>query len=169
MRAAISTPRSPTSNDPLEAEAGPDLVDLPGHGHRAAGRAFEDLDGDRATAGRAQQAEDDLQDALLAAAAVAAPGEHAGYNKVSAPSGDLKDHRPREKERRASEEPRLKATGPSHGSAPLGILGLADLQEAAGVVDAALLQIGEVQQQVTCAALPGRSDVAAHAVGGPSS
>ena len=56
----------------MEAEAGADLVDLRGDGVGVAGRAFEDLDGDRTLGGGAEQTEDDLQRALLAVAAVAA-------------------------------------------------------------------------------------------------
>ena len=49
----------------IEAEALLELGDLAGEGGRIAGRALEDLDGDRAAVGPAEQAVDDLQLALL--------------------------------------------------------------------------------------------------------
>ena len=60
-----------------EAEALLQLGDLDAKGGRVAGRAFEDLDGHGAAVGRAEQAIDDLQLALLAVAVVAELGERA--------------------------------------------------------------------------------------------
>ena len=62
-------------HDMAEAEALLELVDLRRQGGRIAGVAVEDLDGDRAAVGRAEQAVDDLQGALPAVAAVAAFGQ----------------------------------------------------------------------------------------------
>ena len=64
-------------DDMVEAEALLQLGDLAGEGGGIAGRAFEHLDGDRAAVGRAEQAVDDLQLALLAVAIVAELGERA--------------------------------------------------------------------------------------------
>ena len=91
MRAAVSMPRSPTSTTRVEAEAGADLVDLRGDGVGVAGRAFEDLDGDRTAGGGAEQTEDDLQRALLAVAAVAAPGEFA-VRPLDVAGGQVVEH-----------------------------------------------------------------------------
>ena len=55
----------------------PGVGDLIGKGHGIGGVAFEHLDGDGATVGRAQEAVDDLQLALLAVAVVAALGQRA--------------------------------------------------------------------------------------------
>jgi hypothetical protein len=52
----------------VEAEALLELGDLAGERGGIAGRALEHLDGDRAAVGRAEQAVDDLQLALLAVA-----------------------------------------------------------------------------------------------------
>ena len=75
----------------VEAEAGADLVDLRGDGVGVAGRALEDLDGDRTPGGRAEQTEDDLERALLAVAAVAAPGEFA-VGSLDVAGGQVVEH-----------------------------------------------------------------------------
>jgi hypothetical protein len=72
MRACVIIPRSPTHHV-LDREALLDLVDLCGERARIGGVALEHLDRHRATVGRAQQAVDDLQLALLAVAVVAEP------------------------------------------------------------------------------------------------
>ena len=75
----------------MEAEAGADLVDLCGNGVGVAGRAFEDLDGDRTPGGGAEQTEDDLERALLAVAAVAALGEFA-VRPLDVAGGQVVEH-----------------------------------------------------------------------------
>ena len=61
----------------VEAEALLELGDLVAERRGVAGRALEHLDGDRTAIGRAEQAIDDLQLALLAVAIVAELGERA--------------------------------------------------------------------------------------------
>ena len=75
----------------MEAEAGADLVDLRGDGVGVAGRAFEDLDGDRTPGGGAEQTEDDLARALLAVAAAAALGEFA-VRSLEVAGGQVVEH-----------------------------------------------------------------------------
>ena len=75
----------------VEAESGADLVDLRGDGVGVAGRAFEDLDGDRTPGGRTEQTEDDLERALLAVAAVAALGEFA-VRSLDVAGGQVVEH-----------------------------------------------------------------------------
>ena len=64
-------------HDMVDGEAALQLGHLIGHGRGIAGVAFEHLDGDGTAVGCAQKPIDDLQLALLAVAAVAAPGERA--------------------------------------------------------------------------------------------
>ena len=91
MRDAVSMPRSPTSTTCWRPNRSRIFVTLAGHGLRVGGRALEDLDGDRAALGRAEQAEDDLQGALLAVAAVAAPGERA-VGPLDVAGGEVVEH-----------------------------------------------------------------------------
>ena len=78
-------------HDMVEGEAVLQLGDLIGQGQRIAGVSFEHLDGDRAAVGRAEQAIDDLQLALLAVAAVAALGQRAAA-AFHVARGDVVEH-----------------------------------------------------------------------------
>src|SRR5260370_12461329 len=80
-------------HDMVEAEAPFQLGDLIAERGRVAGRALEDLDGDRAAIGRTEQAVDDLQLALLAVAVVAELGERAAASLHEARRHVVEDQR----------------------------------------------------------------------------
>ena len=75
----------------IEPKALLDLVDLGGQRARIAGVALEHLDRHRAAVGRAQQAVDDLQLALLAVAVVAEPRQLAAA-ALQVARGDVVEH-----------------------------------------------------------------------------